>query len=62
MNSQYFLDSLSNIINYYSNVYDNYIVIGDFNLKPSQMYLKHLWKLTAILTSSKIIPVSKDQH
>ena len=40
MNSQYFLDSLSNIIDYYSNVYDNHIVIGDFNLEPSQMYLE----------------------
>ena len=40
MNSQYFLDSLSDIIDYYSNVYDNHIVIGDFNLEPSQMYLK----------------------
>ena len=39
MNSQYFLDSLSDIIDYYSNVYDNHIVIGDFNLEPSQMYL-----------------------
>ena len=40
MNSQYFLDSLSDIIDYYSNVYDNHIVIGDFNLEPSQMYLE----------------------
>ena len=31
MNSQYFLDFLSNNIDYYSNVYDNHIVIGDFN-------------------------------
>ena len=40
MNSKYFLDSLSNIIDYYSNVYDNHTVIGDFNLEPSQMYLE----------------------
>ena len=40
MNSQYFLDSLSDIVDYYSNVYGNHIVIGDFNLEPSQMYLK----------------------
>ena len=33
MNSQYFLD-------YYSNVYDNHIVIGDFTLELSQMYLE----------------------
>ena len=40
MNSQYFLDSLSNIIDYYPNVYKNHIVIGDFNLEPSQIYLE----------------------
>ena len=38
--SQYFLDSLSDIIDCYSNVYDNHILIGDFNLEPSQMYLE----------------------
>ena len=37
MNSQYFLNCLSNIIDYYSNVYDNHLVIGDFNLEPSQV-------------------------
>ena len=31
INRQYFLDSLSNVIDYYSNVYDSHIVIGDFN-------------------------------
>ena len=45
MNSKYFLKSLSNIIDYYSNVYDNHTVIGDFNLEPSQMYPE-----TSILT------------
>ena len=40
INSQYFLDSLSNIIDYYSNAYDNHLVIGEFNLEPSQMYLE----------------------
>ena len=39
MNSQYFLDSFS-IIDYYSNVYDNHLVIGNFNLEPSPMYRK----------------------
>ena len=34
------LDSLSDIIDYYPNVYDNHIVIGDFNLEPSQMHLE----------------------
>ena len=40
MKSQYFLESLSNIIDYYSIVYDNHIVIGDFNSEPSQIYLE----------------------
>ena len=44
MNSQYFLDSSSDIIDYYSNVYSNHRVIGDFNLEPSQMYLKTIMK------------------
>ena len=30
----------TDIIDYYSNVYDNHLVIGDFNLEPSQMYLE----------------------
>ena len=40
ISSQYFLESLSDIIDYYSNIYDNHIVIGDFNLEPSQECLK----------------------
>ena len=40
MNSQCFLDSSPNIIDYYSNVYGNCIVIGDFNLEPSQVSLE----------------------
>ena len=44
MSSQYFLDSLPNIIDYYSNVYDNHIVIDDFKLEPSQIYLETYMK------------------
>ena len=40
MNSQYFLDSLSNIIDCHSNFCDNHMVIGDFNLELSQTYLE----------------------
>ena len=40
VNSQYFLDSLANIIDDYSNIYDNHIVIGEFNLEPSQVRLE----------------------
>ena len=38
-NCQYFLDSLHNIIDFYSGVYDNHILLGDFNMDPSYMKL-----------------------
>ena len=44
MNIQYFLDYLSNIIDYNSNVYGNLIVIGGFNLEPIQVYLETFMK------------------
>ena len=34
--NQDFLDSLSEINDYYSNVYDNHIILGDFDMDPSQ--------------------------
>ena len=40
MNSQYFLDSLSNVIDYDYNVYEKHILKGDFNLEPSQVCLE----------------------
>ena len=33
------LDSLSEIIDYYPNVYDNHIILGDFKMEPSQTML-----------------------
>ena len=38
-NCQYFLDSLHNIIDFYSGVYDNHIVLGDFNMDVSHTSL-----------------------
>ena len=38
-NCQYFLDSLHNIIDFYSGVYDNHIVLGDFNMDASHTQL-----------------------
>ena len=38
-NSQYFLDSLHNIIDFYSSIYDNHIVLGDFNMDLSHTQL-----------------------
>ena len=32
--SQYFLENLSLIIDHYSSIYDNHIILGDFNMEP----------------------------
>ena len=34
-NNQYFVSILSDLLDFYSNEYDNKVVLGDFNLKPS---------------------------
>ena len=34
-NSEYFLNSLTKIIDYFANVYDNHLILGDFNLEPT---------------------------
>ena len=38
-NSEYFLNSLTKIIDYFANTYDNYLIRGDFNLEPSDSAL-----------------------
>ena len=35
-NNQYFVSSLSDLLHFYSNEYDNKVVLGDFNLEPSR--------------------------
>ena len=35
LNGQYFLDNLSDLPDFYPNHYDNKVIIGDFNLKPT---------------------------
>ena len=42
MNEKYFLDHLSRIIDYYSRKYDNIVVMGDFNLEPSDAPVESL--------------------
>ena len=37
---QYFLKKLSEIIDHFSSIYDNYITLGDFNMEPSDSILK----------------------
>ena len=32
--SQYFSENLSLIIDHYSSIYDNHIILGDFNMEP----------------------------
>ena len=38
-NKQYFLENLSEIIDHYSSIYDNHIVLGDFNMEPNNIFL-----------------------
>ena len=40
-NSEFFLNSLTSIIDHFTKLFDNYIIIGDFNLEPSNTTLKH---------------------
>ena len=35
LNSQYFLATLSDLLDFYSNHYDNKVILDDFNLKPT---------------------------
>ena len=47
-NKQYFLQNLSMIVDHYSSIFDNHIILGDFNMEPNspisitfiQSYLK----------------------
>ena len=39
-NKQYFFEKLSEIIDHFSSIYDNYIILGDFNMEPSDSILK----------------------
>ena len=39
-NKQYLLGMLSEIIDHFSSIYDNYIILGDFNMEPSDSILK----------------------
>ena len=39
-NKQYFLEKLPELIDHFSSTYDNYIILGDFNMEPSDPILK----------------------
>ena len=34
-NNQYFLENLSSTADHYSNIYDNYMFLGDFHMEPN---------------------------
>ena len=38
-NKQYFLDNLTMIVDHYSSIYDNHIILGDSNLEPDSPIL-----------------------
>ena len=38
-NKQYFLDTLTMIVDHYSSIYGNHIILGDFNLEPDSPIL-----------------------
>ena len=38
-NSEYFLNSLTKIINFFANTYDNHLILGDYNLEPTDSAL-----------------------
>ena len=40
-NSEFFLNFLTSIIDHFTKLFDNYIIIGDFNLEPSNTTVKH---------------------
>ena len=57
--SQYFLENLSLITDHYSSIYDNHIILGDFNMEPknpksaSFMHYFNLYNLTKSNTCFK---------
>ena len=52
-NSEYFLNELDKIIDYFSVSYDNHVIIGEFNLEPLTGLLKHFMNSNALKKSIK---------
>ena len=52
-NSEFFLNSLTSIIDHFTKLFDNYIIICDFNLEPSNTTLKHFLDSNALHNSTK---------
>ena len=45
-NKQYFLENVFIIVDHYSSIYDNHIILGDFNIEPnSPILMLFMWSL-----------------
>ena len=53
-NSEYFLNELNKIIDYFSVSYDNHIIIGHFNLEPSAVLSKHFMNSNALFNAIEV--------
>ena len=53
-NSEYFLNELDKIIDYFSVSNDNHVIIGDFNLEPSAVLSKHFMNSNALFDLIKV--------
>ena len=58
--SQYFLENLSLIIDLYSSIYDNQIILRDFNMEPKNPKLasfKHSFNLYDLILSNFVMQI-----
>ena len=61
LNSQYFLDTLSDLLDFYSNHYDNKVILGDFNLKPTDPLIMTFLNEHNLINLIKIILTLKEK-
>ena len=61
LNSQYFLDILSDFPDFCSNHYDNKVIFGDFNLKPNDLLMINFLNEHDLINLIKIILVLKEK-
>ena len=51
-NSEYFLNSLTTIIDYFASTYDNHLILGDFSLEPTNGFLRSNGLINLIKTNT----------
>ena len=56
-NSEYFLNELDKMIDYFSVSYDNHVIIGEFTLEPSTGLLKNFMNSNALYNLNNLIKV-----